>query len=64
MKEVYNIMTATLGVPPMPDQAFTWEYYDTDGKYGKWQGTPMEFFRAFGTKPYSVSALQLSQVQL
>lgn len=50
MQEVYTIMTATLGVPPKPDVPFTWEYYNEDGKYSKWEGTPIEFYRAFTTK--------------
>lgn len=55
MQEVYTIMSATLGVPPKPDVPFTWEYYTEDGKYAKWEGTPLQFYKAFTTK-YSVSA--------
>ncbi|KAJ7287639.1 peptidase C1B, bleomycin hydrolase [Mycena rebaudengoi] len=53
MKEVYTIMTATLGVPPKPDDKFVWEYYDADGKAGRWEGTAKEYFKAFASKPYS-----------
>ncbi|KAJ6475258.1 peptidase C1B bleomycin hydrolase [Mycena vitilis] len=53
MKEVYTIMTATLGVPPSPDEMFVWDYYDADGKPGHWEGTPKEYFKAFASKPYS-----------
>ncbi|KAJ6499410.1 peptidase C1B bleomycin hydrolase [Mycena sanguinolenta] len=53
MKEIYTIMTATLGVPPSPEDKFTWDYYDVDGKPGSWEGTPKEFFKAFVSKPYS-----------
>ncbi|KAF9264263.1 bleomycin hydrolase [Marasmius fiardii PR-910] len=52
MKEIYTIMTATLGVPPSPEKKFVWEYYDSDGKVGRWDGTPLEFLRAFGPKQY------------
>lgn len=55
MQEIYTIMSATLGVPPKPDASFTWEYYTEDGKYAKWEGTPLQFYKAFTTK-YSVSA--------
>ncbi|KAG6813314.1 hypothetical protein H0H92_012127 [Tricholoma furcatifolium] len=55
VKEIYTILTATLGVPPSVDDKFTWEYTDADGKFGKWQGTPLEFARAFVSKPYPVS---------
>jgi bleomycin hydrolase len=54
MKEIYNIMTATLGVPPQPNKRFVWDYIDADDKVGRWEGSPKEFFEQFGTKPYSV----------
>lgn len=54
MKEIYTIMTATLGVPPMPDKQFVWEYYDADGKAGRWEGTPIEFLEKNASKPYPV----------
>lgn len=53
MKEIYNIMTAVLGVPPPPNKRFVWEYVDADDKAGRWEGTPKEFFEQFATKPYS-----------
>jgi bleomycin hydrolase len=55
MKEVYNIMTATLGVPPHPKKKFVWEYLDADGKAGRWEGSPLEYFAEFGTKPFNPS---------
>ncbi|KAG5643601.1 hypothetical protein DXG03_000609 [Asterophora parasitica] len=55
LKEIYSILTATLGVPPSPDERFTWEYTDSDGKFGKWEGTPLEYAKAFASKPYPVS---------
>ncbi|KAG5716743.1 hypothetical protein E4T56_gene16183 [Termitomyces sp. T112] len=55
VKEIYIILTATLGVPPTADETFTWEYTDADGKFGKWNGTPLEFAKAFVSKPYPVS---------
>ncbi|KAK7056376.1 bleomycin hydrolase [Paramarasmius palmivorus] len=50
IKEVYTVMTATLGVPPSPDKKFVWEYYDSDGKVGRWEGTPKEYYAAFSPK--------------
>jgi bleomycin hydrolase len=50
MQEIYIVLTATLGVPPKPDVPFTWEYYTADGKYSKWEGTPLEFYKTFTTK--------------
>lgn len=57
MSEIWTIMTATLGVPPRPDDPFTWEYYDKDGKFKTWTGTPIEFLRAFSSKQYPVSTI-------
>ncbi|KAG6820986.1 hypothetical protein H0H93_008615 [Arthromyces matolae] len=55
IKEIYTILTATLGIPPSVDEKFTWEYIDADGKFGKWRGTPLEFAKTFTSKPYPVS---------
>ena len=52
LKEVYVVMSATLGTAPKPDEAFTWDYYDKDGKAQSWTGTPREFYRAFASKTY------------
>lgn len=54
MAEIWTIMTATLGVPPKPDERFTWDYYDKDGKPKSWSGTPVEFYKAFSSKQYPV----------
>jgi bleomycin hydrolase len=56
MKEIYTIMSATLGAPPSPESKFSWDYYDEDGKAGHWEGTPLEFHKAFSGK-YPVSIL-------
>lgn len=53
MKEVYTIMTATLGVPPSPDEKFVWDYYDKDGKAGRWEGTPKDFYKTVAIEKYS-----------
>ncbi|KAF9010661.1 bleomycin hydrolase [Cyathus striatus] len=52
---IYNIMTATLGVPPHPKKKFVWEYLDADGKAGRWEGSPLEYYAEFGTKPFNPS---------
>jgi len=53
IREVYTIMTATLGVPPPPSKRFVWEYIDTDDKFGRWEGSPKDFVEQFASKPYS-----------
>ncbi|KAE9401556.1 peptidase C1B, bleomycin hydrolase [Gymnopus androsaceus JB14] len=52
MKEIYTIMTASLGVPPLPNASFTWDYYDENGKFGSWEGTPLDYYKTFAAKPY------------
>ncbi|CCM01155.1 uncharacterized protein FIBRA_03203 [Fibroporia radiculosa] len=52
LKDVYTIMTATLGVPPKPTEQFSWDYYDKDGKVGHWEGTPLEFCKTFATNKF------------
>lgn len=54
MQEVYTVMSATLGVPPKADAKFVWDYYNKDGKPGHWEGTPVEFYKAFAFDKYSV----------
>ena len=46
--EVYNVMSATLGVPPQPDDKFVWDYYDKDGKAGRWEGSAKQFYSVRG----------------
>ena len=58
MQEVYRILTATLGTPPAANAKFAWEYIDADDKVARWEGTPIEFYKAFATKPYAVGSAQ------
>ena len=60
MGEVWEIMTATLGVPPMPGRSFTWDYNDKDEKAHSWTGTPVEFYKKFTSKQYPVSVLRVA----
>jgi len=57
MREVYTIMTATLGAPPPADKKFVFDYYDKDGKPGRWEGTPVEFYKVcfFDFRAFSAS---------
>lgn len=59
MGEVWEIMTATLGVPPLPGKSFTWDYNDKDEKPRSWTGTPLEFFKKFTSKQYPVNTLSI-----
>ncbi|KAI0256108.1 peptidase C1B bleomycin hydrolase [Lactifluus subvellereus] len=53
--EVYNVMSATLGVPPQPNDKFVWDYYDKDGKAGRWEGSAKQFYTTFSNKHYPTS---------
>jgi aminopeptidase C len=44
LHEVYNVMSATLGAPPQPNDKFVWDYYDKDEKPVRWEGTAKEFY--------------------
>lgn len=52
LSEVYNVMTATLGVPPQPKDIFVWDYYDKDGKAGRWEGSAKQFYDVCETLSY------------
>ena len=45
MQEMYNILTVVLGVPPLPDRPFTYEYKDENEKAQSRTGTPREFYK-------------------
>ena len=42
--DIYSAMSATLGVPPQPDDKFVWDYYDKDEKAGRWEGSAKQFY--------------------
>lgn len=42
-KEIYRLLTMFLGNAPKPDEEFTWEFYDKDGKYNSLTTTPVKF---------------------
>ncbi|EJU04279.1 peptidase C1B bleomycin hydrolase [Dacryopinax primogenitus] len=52
MKEVYTILSVTLGIPPQRDESFKWDYYDKPGNARVFTGTPIQFFKTFATTPY------------
>ncbi|KAI0063637.1 peptidase C1B bleomycin hydrolase [Artomyces pyxidatus] len=55
LQEVYSVMSATLGVPPRPDDKFVWDYYDKDGKAGRWEGTAKQFYKTFENKQHKIA---------
>jgi bleomycin hydrolase len=44
LSEIYGVMSATLGVPPQPNDKLVWDYYDKDGKAGRWEGSAKQFY--------------------
>lgn len=55
--EVYSVMSATLGAPLQPKDKFVWDYYDKDGKTGRWEGTAKQFYEVCRTRSYFQASL-------
>ncbi|PVG01163.1 hypothetical protein CPB86DRAFT_727815 [Serendipita vermifera] len=47
LREIYNMLTICMGVPPTPDESFVWERYDKYKKYAYWTGTPIDFRKQY-----------------
>ena len=43
LREIHLILTLMLGPPPNPKKNFTWEYYDSTGKFHSVETTPLKF---------------------
>lgn len=43
LRRIHQMITLTLGPPPPPNESFTWQYYDSDGKFHSLTRTPKEF---------------------
>jgi bleomycin hydrolase len=43
LQEIHLILTFMLGPPPSPNEKFTWQYYDADGKFHTISKTPLKF---------------------
>jgi len=50
MQEIYNILTITLGVLPLPDRLFTYEYTGEDEQAHSWTSTPRQFYKQFSSE--------------
>ncbi|PGH23570.1 hypothetical protein AJ80_02350 [Polytolypa hystricis UAMH7299] len=50
LQEIHSILTIMLGPPPFPTEKFTWQYYDTDGKYHELSMTPTEFSASLSSR--------------
>ena len=56
MRDISLIMTLLLGPPPSPNEAFTWEYADKDGKAQQLTMTPKAFAKDISSADYRVSS--------
>ena len=50
VKEIHSIVTIMLGPPPNPEEKFSWDFYDADGRYRTVSFTPKEFAGTLSTK--------------
>jgi bleomycin hydrolase len=57
LREIHCILTLMLGPPPKPDEKFTWEYLDKDGKFHGLNLTPLEFAKQGLCSPATVRAM-------
>ncbi|KAF5096441.1 hypothetical protein D0Z00_002773 [Geotrichum galactomycetum] len=46
VQEIFNILVITLGSPPKADEAFTWEFFDGEGKAHTVTTTPLDFYKS------------------
>lgn len=44
-KEVYNIISLTLGTPPKASDSFKWEFSDKTGKHRYFETSPLDFYK-------------------
>ena len=45
MQDIHSIVTIMLGPPPNPEEKFSWDFYDADGRYKKVSFTPKRSLR-------------------
>ncbi|PVG01166.1 hypothetical protein CPB86DRAFT_118048 [Serendipita vermifera] len=50
LREIYNILTVCMGVPPQPSEMFIWEFSAINGKYAFWRGSPLLFREVYVDK--------------
>jgi len=63
MQEVHCILTLMLGPPPKPNETFTWDYDDANGKYNRIVKTPLELAKDLSS-PSVVRALNANVIEL
>lgn len=45
VQQIYGILVLSFGIPPKPEDTFTWNYYEKDGKFHTITTTPLDFYR-------------------
>lgn len=45
IQQIHQILSLTLGTPPLPTDKFTWEFVNKDKEYKLFKVTPLEFFK-------------------
>ena len=62
MKEISLIMTLLLGPPPSPEDEFTWQYTDKDGKAHELKTKPKIFARDISSARFYVNAAVIEKM--
>lgn len=56
VREISLIMTLLLGPPPSPNETFTWQYADKDGKAHQLRSTPKTFAKDISSSEFRVGS--------
>ncbi|KAG8671616.1 bleomycin hydrolase [Fusarium poae] len=62
MREISLIMTLLLGPPPSPEDAFTWQYNDKNGKAHEVKSTPKEFAKNIYSSEFRITSTTIDSM--
>ncbi|KAI6778201.1 uncharacterized protein J7T54_000010 [Emericellopsis cladophorae] len=62
MKEISLIMTLLLGPPPSPEETFTWQYADKDGKTHELRTMPTAFAKDIASPEFRVTSSTIARM--
>lgn len=62
LKEIHTILVITLGPPPAPTDAFTWQFLDKSGKAKEVRATPLDFASDIWSADFRVTSTVISSL--